>query len=156
MGKIKFSIVLMLIFLVSCKKLENINIKDSNNDKVSDINIGQVNIDDSDSINLLKLKTECDCIDAGLIVAKEIISYDNEKLTSVQQDRVSELKIKLEKIIDLSRELGNKIGTVEGTGFYLGKIRNKWSFFSCENFEEFDKINPIHEAEPPPKAAVVE
>ena len=140
MKKYIFSIILTIIILSSCKKSESLNTtNESNNDKVSLINTTEVNNNDSDSVNLLELQTECDCIEAGIIVAKEIVSYDNRKTTSVQRERVNELKIKLKKIIKLSKELG----TNNGREPYKGYERIKWSFHSCENFEEFDKINPI-------------
>jgi hypothetical protein len=143
MKKIKLLIMLMLIIVVSCKKGENYNVEDSNIDTISKTNLSKIDSDDADSVNLLKLETECDCIDAGLIVAKELISYDNKKLTSIQQDRVNELKIKLKKIIKLSQELGSMQEEIEpnkdgGVGRY------KWSYFSCKNFKEFDRISPMH------------
>lgn len=134
---------LMLLILGSCKKTEhNATTNNSKKDTVSVLNTAQIDNSNSDSVNLLKLQTECDCIDAGLIVASELISYDNKKLTSVQQDRVKELKIKLKKIIDLSYELASS------TGFEKHKdgLRKKWSFHSCKNYDKFYRISPIKEA----------
>lgn len=138
MKKIKLSIMLMLVILVSCKKGVNYSVEDSNIEKVSNTNSGEIDSDNADAVNLLKLETECDCIDAGIIVAKELVSFDNEKITSVQQDRVNELEIKLNKIEKLMRELGTEQGTLP----YENGVRIKWSYFSCENFKEYDRITP--------------
>lgn len=135
---------LLYISFVSCKKTETIETTNfSKTDTLTEINSTQVDYTNSDSVNLLELQTECDCIDAGLIVATELVSYDNKKLTSIQQGRVNELKIKLKKIIDLSYELGTRIGLEKAEN---GFLRAKWSFHSCENYKKLNKINPIKES----------
>lgn len=138
------------MILVSCKKGENYNVEDSNIDKISNTDSDEIDSNDADSVNLIKLETECDCIDAGLIVAKELVTYNDKKLTSVQQDRVNELLIKLKKIDKLMTELGTK----QGTSPYEDGERIKWSYFSCENFKEYDRITPLKAAVMMPSTAV--